>query len=231
MYIIGLNFGENTYYVRIRKNGWDEVYNPKFATAFDKKKDAVDWGKNETTFGEYVVGLKQEDEIKKYEEWHKSGSVRRSFNPIDKILSRSYKNESALEILNWWVSVRAVDIDTEVLYHHYVSWPRLHSVFSNISEVESTLDGKLIFRMYVKKDATFDKFKEELNLILPHQTYMDGNYKSMSIMDRYLSEHGNSVMFNYKNDDDCSVKGRWSDSHKGNLKSCFEYLKEDRYYE
>ena len=237
MYIIGLQFSEESlYYIRVNENGWDEVYDPSFATQFKSKSGPRIWGKANTTFGEYVKSLKADEEIEKYKKWASEGTVRRSFNLVDKNMSRKYNNENPLEILNWWYKAKTSDEDL-IRYEDYKTWPQLYEVFEHIWECRQVysnithLSLELCFEISSKQDASYEKFKEEFELISHLHTFEEDGYKSFPIHDHYLCEGGNKVSLLYKTDTDCKVVGRWQESIRGSLKDCFDYIKKERYRE
>lgn len=232
-YIAGLKFNEDTYYVRIRDDGWEEVIDPSFASEFANKQGPLIWMKNNTTFEEYAVSLVKEKEVEKYNEWVKGGTVRRKFASLSKN-SRAYKGESPEEVLQWWVETSG-DSDSEIKYDHYKTWPKPYVLFKHIHERESyySRDYKekyLSFSIYCRKtDTDYETFLKEMRLVLPHVTRVENGYKVLSVFDHFLSEGGNSVSLYYKSDDDCYVSD-WG-RKKRNLKECFEYLVKERYYE
>ena len=225
-FILSHDFNGNIYYVRVRQDGWDEVYNPGVATEFKTKKEAVDWSRENTTFGEYAVGLSKDKEVEKFKEWSELGMIRREFKLLDKTISRKYNNESNLEVLEWHLNKT-----DEIRFEDYKTWPNLYSVFSNLWDVETYQDKTLSFSMYVRPDSTFDKFKEELELVLQHITRLEDGYKVISVFDRFCGAGGNFATFEYKSDDDCKLCSRWNEITTGNLQEVFKVWKEDRYYE
>lgn len=225
-YIIGIKLNSNGfYYIRINENSWDEIYNPYFATEFNSIEEALNWGRKETTFGEYIHVLSAKEEIQKYLEWTKNGSVRRTFKFLDKKISKPYNNESPIEILNWHISQQT----ESVLQEHYNSWPSLFTVFEHIHSLGRTMGGDIMFTIGVKKDANFETFKKELDLILPYNTNCEDSYKVINIVDHFLCEGGNSVDLSYKDENDCKVGGMFTFVVEGTLKKCFDYIRKYRY--
>ncbi|RTK97764.1 MAG: hypothetical protein EKK64_00745 [Neisseriaceae bacterium] len=220
------------YYIRVNESNWDEIYNPNYATTFKSKKEANDWVDRNTTLKQYAQIVDSKKAIKKYDEWEKDGSIRRSFDLVDNNLSRPYAGESPEEVLKWMLEV---DID-KIRYEDYKTWPDLHSLFKHIHRLDKFHSDDYTkqytsFSFYFKPDSNFEEFKKEFDLVVEKTTYEKDGYKVFDIFDRFLCEGGNSVDFFYKNDEDCYVGGRWSKQVSGSLKECFEYLKKERYYE
>jgi len=235
MYLIALKFNDSVYYIRCSTDFWEEVYDPSFATPFQTKKEALNWGKTNTTFGEYIIAVESIEELKKYRKWVAEGTVRRKFDIVDKTLSKKYENEGPLEVLNWWVQVRKAE--NSVRFEDFNTWPQLYEVFQHVHSCGNTFvyndpkqTGKLAFNLLVRKNSSFDKFKEELNIILPFHAYEEKEWKVFPIFDYYCAEGGNTVRLFYRNENECKVCSRFSDSIKGNLLDCFNYLQEFRYY-
>lgn len=239
-YLLAHKFGDSEpHYISHNEyqNYWEETYSPYIATEFKNAKSAIKWSKDNTTFGEYAVALESKPEKAKFDEWMKNGMVRRRFNIIDKKLSRKYKNETPEEVLVWYISVRE-DVDG-IRYEDYQTWPKLHSVFKHlfdrVSYYSKRDDGKLLhsFSVSTRRDGRLEDFKKELNLVLPHITYLDNNGdKIINVFDHYLSEHGNSVSLIAHKNGKFSVEGKYNDAvTNADLEKCFNYLKRERYYE
>lgn len=225
MYLIKLF---KQYYIHVNENTFDEIHNPDFATVFSSIKEATDWVRTNTTLEEYAEAVDSVTECQKYAKWMENGGIRRSFDFTNNELSRKYNNESPEEIFKWRISI---DSDN-IRYEDYRTWPDLYSKFNNLWSVACYSDGEYkSVRLYFTKVADYDIFKRELDLVLPYVTRFEGEYKVFDVFDRFLSEGGNSVCLYYKSDSDCYVYGRWNQKTTGDLKRCFEYLREHRYYE
>lgn len=235
-YILGHNFAEEkTYYVRVLEDTWDEIYNPHFATEFNSELEAEEWSRENTTFGEYATGIQKNIAIIAFDKWSKTGMVRRTILQIDKSISRPYNNETPLEILNWHIKNRLASEDL-VKYEHYKTWPAISSVYTHISNIEQYHNGDytakyLSFSIKTNRDGSFEKFKEELDLILPHITYLDSDYKKLLIFDYHCGSGGNFADLLYKDDTDCLIKTRYYTECKGDINKVFNFLKKERYYE
>ena len=236
-YIIKLSFmSEQPYYIRDNGDGtWDELYSPHKATTFTLKKDAKSWAKKNTTFQEYVSIGKVKEEIAKFDKWAKKGFVRRTFKTVDNKLSRPYNDELPDEVLTWHIAAKKAP-DSDVRYEDYKTWPELYGVFKCIFNIEMYIDHDdiklMTFSMAVCKDTEFSIFCKELEKIIDHVTYMDGEDKIIDIFDRFLHEHGNSAKFIVHNDGTYSVLERYDEGeHNVSLKKAFDYWKRERYYD
>lgn len=225
MYILAHRFGEITYYVKCYADKFEEIYNPEFATNFETKAKAINWSKNNTTFGEYAVALDKDTEVLAFQKWCSHGMIRRTIDLINKKYSRKYNNEGKLEVLDWHIN------QSNIRYEDFATWPALYSTFKNIWNVLKYENKEISFEMAVHKDSSFETFVEELNLVLPHITFIDDNgYKIISIIDHGLGAGGNFSSFLYKSDEDCAITGRFSSPQKeGNLREVFDYWKRVRW--
>jgi len=198
-YILAHKFGDaDPYYIQLSDTHWEESLCPYVATEFKSAVAATKWSKENTTFGEYAVALEPQPEKEKFDEWVKNGMVRRRFDILNKKLSRKYNGETPEEVLAWRISVRE-DVDA-IRYEDYKTWPDLYSVFKHLFNCSSYYSkgevGKLqhSFSVYTRRDGKLDDFEKELNLILPHVTYLDDDGgKMINVFDHYLSEGGNSM--------------------------------------
>ena len=225
------------YYVFVdeKNNKWEETYSPHVATTFPTAKAATSWSKNNTTFGEYAVALDKDKARAKFDAWVKDGMVRRKFDMVNKSLSRKYKNESPKEVLAWHISVR--DDPDAIRYEDHETWPALYCVFKHLFDCKSYYQndkcGKLwhSFSVRTPRDGKFEDFQKELDLILPHITLKDKKGgKIIDIFDHSLSAYGNSVCLIAHKNGKFSILGSCQDI-RSDLKTCFEYLKRERYYE
>lgn len=235
MYILAHKFGEQTYYARINdETSWDEIYSAEAATQFSTKTEAVNWSKENTTFGEYAVALPAKQEIEKFKRNLAEGMVRRSFEVVNKKISRAYNGESPKQILRWWISLQGQD--DKIRYEDYKTWPKLYSVFKHIWDKQGfhSSDYKEIYHTFevrVPKNSNLKDFKKELDLIVPHITYLDkkGN-KIIGVIDHHLGKNGNIVNFIVKPNDVYALVSRWEDKIEGTLEEVFNYWKTHRYY-
>lgn len=234
-YILAHRFGDmGEYFVRVNPEGWDEIYSPVFATRFATKKEATSWSKENTTYGEYAVACSAQKEIEKYEKFLAEGTIRRSFELLDKTVSRKYNNESPEEILKWWISYKG---DDHVRHEDYMTWPDIYTCFKYLHVVElwNSKDYKekyLSFQMKVSPDGNLEDFKKELNLVVEDITRLDedGN-KVISIFDHYLCEGGDSVNFLIRPNGTYAIEGRYTHKVSGTLEEVFKYWKAERYYD
>ena len=213
------------YYVRVNDGNWDEIYDPNFATSFDTKKAITQWVRKNTIYTEYAKAVDAKQAIEKHNEWAKNGSIRRTFEFVDNNLSRPYNGESAEEVLQW-----RLNVDDNIRYEDYKTWPDLHQKFENLFQLQKYPDETLTFSLYFKQTASFENFKKEFSLALPYVTRIEKDYKVFHVFDHFLSEGGNVVDFHYKSDSKCKVVSRWNDKIVGDLKTCFDYLVAERYY-
>lgn len=225
MWILSFKFNDNEYYVKFNEDlSYIESYNPYTATTFPSKNKAEEFGKKHTVFGDYVCGIKMEEATKKFDEWSSGGYIRRTFSALSKF-SRPYNNETALEVLNWWIGY--CKSCEEIRSEDYVTWPHLYSCYKHIWSLNKYSDG-INCTIYVRPNSTFSNFKSELDLVLPHIIKIDNAYH-LQIFDHYLSEDGGATLVG--KDDSWSVEGDYNTlCPKTTLEKCFEYILKERYY-
>lgn len=198
-----------------------------------------------TVIGAFIVQpevretVESTDAIQEYENWVKSGSVRRTLACINTSMSRPYNDEPLDEVIDWWVY--ATENEDEIKYEHYETWPELHQVSKHLFSVEEYYNfgnyskRDMTFQIYTNKKGKFKQFEFELGKVLDKVTYKDEDgYLIFPIFDHYLSEGGNSVsLMIHPETKKVKIEGRydWDYYEFSSLKDAFEYMKEERYYE
>lgn len=239
-HIIKHDFNQNvSYFVRVVDDTtFDEVYNPMFATQFETKKEAQEWIDVSSSMKKYSKVVDFAEHLLKYEEWLKSGTVRRTLACINRTMSRQYNNESLEEVIDWWIYQK--NHDDEIDFNDYRTWPNLYSISKHLWNVNGYYSSDyeelyVTFEIYTRQDGNFDEFQNELNLVLNKITYKnEDGYLVLPIFDHYLSEHGNSVsLLIHPETQQVKIEGRHSyDNRKfSSLKDAFDYMKLERYYE
>ena len=228
-YVAALNFLDKLYYIRINDDGsCDECYSPIVATKFKTAEEAVDWVKENTTFGDYAKSVLFSTAEKNFNDWVNNGMIRRSFPALNKNVSRKYDKDkdTNLDVLNWWFD------NEEVRYEDYETWPKLYSIFDHVWDVQKFTDGSKSFSIYTNRNGKFTNFKKELDLILDKVTPNEKEEKVLSIFDYHCGEGGNFAYLVQSKDGKWSVRTRYYDEIKNEtLKECFEFMKKNRYYE
>jgi len=239
-HIIKHDFNQNvSYFVRVVDDTtFDEVYDPRFATQFKTKNEAQEWIDECSSMKKYSKVVDFAEHLLKYEEWVKSGTVRRSLSCINRIMSRQYNNESLEEVIDWWIYQK--NHDDEIDFNHYRTWPYLYSISKHLWDVNGyhSSDYKelyVTFEIYTRQDGNFDEFQNELNLVLNKVTYKnEDGYLILPIFDHYLSEHGNSVsLLIHPETQKVKIEGRYSYHNQefSSLEKAFNYMKRERYYD
>lgn len=212
-----------------------ESYNPNEALAFKSRKAAVDWVRTNTNLSEYAKVTDKKVAIKEYESWVQNGMVRCKRPLINHQLSRLYNNEDKYEVLDWWITYHKSE-EGCVKYENYITWPKLYNKFHHLRDVKRYGDSEgntlLTFSISVSsKDTDIDLFREELNLVLPHVTYLEDKVPCLDIFDYICGEGGNfSNLLSHPNDV-WEVKDRWQTLKKGSLEEVFNYIKTCRFYD
>lgn len=246
-YVISNQLLDNfVFYCRLNEqdNVMELIWNPDYATKFSSKQKAKDFinkyiPQNGISAREKIVLLKGAKT--KFNKWVKTiqtGGILNTYN-IKSFLSKPYQGENKYKVLQWWIDIHKDDTIDLIDYKHYETWPNLYELFDHIFNVQEYCDTEdyskkyLSFSIRVNKNSRYQTFKKEIDLILPHITFIDDkNSKIIDIFDRYLSEGGNSVYLHAHTDGKFSVKGRYNTIiEKTILKKCFEYLKRERYYD
>lgn len=233
------------YYVRVRENEWDEVYNPKYATPFESTEAAKDWIlQNGGQLEEDMTPIQQKEAIKRYEKWEAEGTVRRTL-PI--LAGTKYNVEYDPQkhdkwfVLEWWLN------HSEMSYRIYKTWPSLYTVFSHIFEANTYIDytNKEMplksLTLKTPKDGVFESFESELKEAMERSEFTfrddEGNllfglftHECLEFGAIYLRQIGDPSK------DRWSVcKSRVSNSYysefEGSLKEAFEYIRKNHYYE
>ena len=239
-YIIEHDFQQTVpYYVKLSNDKeFQEIYNPKFATQFNSKKEALKWINESSSMDKHSKVVETFDAIRKFEEWETNGMVRRTLSCINKSMSRPYNCESIDDVINWWIYQK--HNDDEIKYEHYQTWPKLYSISKHLWSVNGYWDYNytelyITFVIYTRKDGNFNDFEEDINKVLNKVTHKDDEgYLIFPVVDHYLSENGNSVsLLIHPETKQVKIVGRysWNNTEFPSLKEAFEYLKQERYYE
>jgi len=238
-YIIKHDFrtSDLPYYVRLVDNKtFEEIYNPKFATRFNTKKEALEFINTYSSMAEFSKVVEASDAIDTYDKWANSGTVRRTLSCINTAKSRPYNGESLDEVIDWWIYQK--HNDDEIKYKHYQTWPELYSICKHLWDVSAYHNGDyselyIAFDIRTSRDGIFEEFEAELNKVIDKVTYKDDDgYLIFPVFDHYLSEHGNSVsLLIHPETKKVKVSGRWRGEDFASLEDAFNYLKLERYYE
>jgi hypothetical protein len=226
------------YYGRISHDGFEELYNPEFATAFATAEEAMAWATENTTIEEYISAIPAADAIAEFRKWADTGLTRGKRPLVNKDMNRMYNGEGKEDVLQWRMWARKND--GNVKFDVYRSWPDLYSVWSNVwgikawSDDEDASKWNVTFEIFVRKNSSFDLFNQELNYILPMVTVVDDDgWKELSVFDHYLCEGGNKVEIFVSPDGTKFATGnRWGRSDEEmTMEELFNYLKKERWYE
>ena len=80
------NTSDIPYFVRlVDDKTFEEIYNPKFATRFNTKKEAQEFINTYSSMAKFSKVVEASDAIKAYDEWANSGTVRRTLSCINTI--------------------------------------------------------------------------------------------------------------------------------------------------
>jgi hypothetical protein len=238
-YIITHDFGQDiSYFVKVvNDTTFDEVYDPKFATQFKTKKEAQQWIDVSSSMKKYSKVVNFEENVQKYEEWVKRGTVRRTLSCINRTVSRKYNNETLEEVIEWWIYQK--NNDNEIDYDDYKTWPQLYSISKHLWDIEAYHSDDyeelyISFEIYTRQDGNYDEFQSELNMILDKVTYKnEDGYLVLRIFDHYLSEYGNTVyLLIHPETQQVKIEGRYSYDNQefSSLEKAFNYMKKERYY-
>jgi hypothetical protein len=217
---------------------FDEIYNPKFATQFNSKKEAEQWINTYSSMADNSKIVETADAIEQFEKWVNSGTIRRTLSCINTSKSRPYNNESVDEVIDWWIYAK--ENDGEIKFEHYQTWPNLYQICKHLWDVRRYSNIRyteyyLTFEIYTKQNGKFEEFEVELNKVMDKVTYKDEDgYLVFPIFDNNLSEHGNSVsLLIHPETKKVKIDGRysWDEKEFSSLKEAFDYMKKERYYE
>jgi len=234
-YIVSLNFGESRYYVCFNQDGsYNESYSPVNASQFESKKEAINWAKNKTTFGEYAVAVPFDEEKQKFDSWVANGMIRRSFPAIDRNLSRKYNPEKddKFAVLDWRYKYATKVNECQIHFEDYETWPELYGVFSHLWGVESYNDNTISFSICAARNSKFETFKTELDLVIDKVTHAKNENKVLRIFDHFCGEGGNFSYLVQQKNGKWAVTGSYSKYvENATLEECFKYIKKYRYYD
>lgn len=214
----------------------EEVYDLECATRFKTKKEAkalID----DTKYEEYCEVVKYDDVIGDFMEWKNAGMVRRHISKIDRSYSRPFdKDKDDLEsVINFYKF--HTENEDSVKFSDYTTWPNLDFFLKNFYHLNSYYtdgmsDKLMSAQLMVNKNADFDTFKKEVELMSQYVTFMDDDGLCVfDIFEHTLSEF-DSYYFHYnKNEDKHKIVGRYRKMFSGSLEKCFEEIKREYYYE
>jgi hypothetical protein len=239
-YIIKHDFNQNVpYYVRlVDDKTFDEIYDPTFATQFNTKNKAQKWIDTYSSMAEHSQVVETADAIQEYGKWVKSGSIRRTLACVNTSMSRPYNDEPLDEVIDWWIYAK--NNNREIKYEHYQTWPDLYGISKHLWSVNrysnrDYTEYYISFEIYTRRDGKFEDFESELNKVIDKVTFKDDEgYLIFSILDHYLSEHGNSVsLLIHPESKHVKISGRYSydNNEFSSLEDAFNYMKKERYYE
>lgn len=218
------------YYVADRgeDDTFDETYSPFVATEFPTVDDANEWVRKNTDFEDFITIIEDvDDHREQFSKWMEKGMVRRTLPKKDKSGKYDYDPNvhTTIDIFNFHFYALFRD---DVPMSSYTSWPDMYTVYTHIYDAKKT-GGTVHSTIKVPSNSTFETFKSEIEFILSHVS--DISKVDFSVMDHYLSEHGNSVkLINHDvYGDEWEIYG--SEKHEGTLESCFDYLRQYRYYD
>jgi len=240
-YIIKHDFEQEVpYYVRLTDNKtFDEIYNPKFATQFNTKKEAKQWINTYSSMARYSKVVEIADAIEQFEKMVNSGTIRRTLSCINTSKSRPYNNETVDEVIDWWIYMK--ENDRGIKFEHYQTWPHLYQIRKHLWDVRRYSNRRyteyyLTFEIYTKQEGKFEEFEAELNKVMDRVTYKDEEgYLIFPIFDNYIPEHGNSVsLLIHPETKKVKIGGRysWNENEFSSLEDAFNYyMKKERYYD
>jgi hypothetical protein len=135
-YISCLRFFEEFYYLQDDNENVLELLNPTNATRFSCAEDAINFAKENTSMGEYVVAISVEEAFEKWKQFISPDNSRRSFKKVNESFSRKYdpKKDTLLDVLKMHVVMR--ENDNSVRYEDYETWPELHQLYQHIFSIE-----------------------------------------------------------------------------------------------
>jgi hypothetical protein len=210
--------------------------NPYWATRFRSEDDATSWLTLNvcSQSHKFFKVVNRYNTLGTFDSWYDSGMPMGSCETLSTSLSKKYNGETGRELLDWWFNYNKVESDRVISYDCYETWPKPYSVFKHIWEIRGYWDSEyknkeIRLCVYTRKEANFDDFKQELELGL--DVIGANGPVSVDVFDRYLSEYGNSVCLQRDEKGEWSVKSRIGLHHLGSLRSVFDYLVQERWYE
>jgi hypothetical protein len=230
-------------YFKFNDKNYELVLDPSMATEFANQEEAISLLTDKTsTCVEQIKVFDLKGAKAKFAKWAKASFSLGERSYLNKSLSRKYdpQKDTVNDVIDWHWKKSLEDEDL-IRYEDYKSWPKLWSVTKNIWDVTGYEDYKKgkhfqTFSLVFRRDDQFEAFKKEIDYILKNFeiTCKDekGNIR-FDVFDHYLSEGGNTVSFYKINKNKWEVRP-WgsvcSTIVSGDLKTCFEYLKKERYY-
>lgn len=220
------------YWVKEQDNCCLEIYDLEQATQYNTKKEASEFI-NKTNFVQYSKILRYNDVIEKFLEWKNSGMIRRE---IPLITSSKYNGEGLDDVIKFHIN--HVENENTVSYEDYQTWPNFDKFLIHFYDLQSYHNNDYselyhTFRLKFDKDGcNFNKFKEELEKLIPYVTYVDaGGDLIFPIFDKDLSEFGTRYFYYNPREDKHTLYESSYRQHKGNLKQIFDIIKNHYYYE
>ena len=229
------------YYFRDAGDCVEELYDLEQATIFTSKKSAKEAIHTLAGMGDYCDILKFDDIIEDFRKWKDAGMVRRTLHKVDESKSKKYDGEGLEEVIEhriWAFN------NPQSRYEDAKTWPDVGHFLENFYDTEfysnhDYTERYMSFQIKLhKQKSVFSKFKEEMEKLLPHVTYVDEDgegYKIFRVFEHTLGEHGiYSFYYDESQDFHKIVKttyGSDRDTFKGTLKQCFEKLKKYHYKE
>lgn len=207
-------------------------HNPMMATWFYSKKEAKAF-QNKIAMETKISSFQKE-----YDRFTKTTWEYRKITPINDKLNIPYKGEDKYKVLEWWKATKALP-ESSIKYEVYKTWPKLSSVFTHLWDYQgyhSLEDRSKTYHSYsirTSKTGNINEFKKELELVLDDITYVsEEGYKLLSVFEHNLGAGGSSYSFCYKSEKDCKIVGNYGrEIRKGSLTKCFDYLKQELWYE
>lgn len=217
------------YYVADRgdEKTFDETYSPLAATNFSSVAEANEWLMSNTDIDDVATIIEDVDaELEKFNAWVSHGMVRRKLTKKDKTGTHDYDPNvhTPTDVFNFYASNRE-----DVPSASRRTWPSIQEVFTHLHSVYSADESDVRATLAVQQDSNFEAFRKEIEFVL---SYHQGDDRSVRfpVFDHYLSFGGNTValLSDDPSTDEWEIDGY--EFHSGTLESCFEYLREHRYY-
>jgi len=233
-----------TYIAYNNKNSdvYSEVLDPGFAKHFETAQEALDWANENIYLIEDVDVVPFQTAFEAFKKWKESGLQIGERLIINKEISRLYNNEDKFEILDWWWNSNVSNClrKNQITQDHYSSWPKLYTRFKHLQDVSGHYapDHETIFYTFqikVNRDSDFECFQEEINLVKDRIVCKnDKNEIIFDVMDYILHEQGDFVTLLYNKENNywkIMYREDRTEVDYTDLRTCFAYLKEYRYYE
>lgn len=217
---------------------WDVVTNLFIATRFGTKEEALA-AIEKFDSRDITKPTEYEDARVKFDKWIIDGAVVLQYESKNLELSRKYNPDidTREDVLKW--RFQALAHGGIISYEDYKTWPELYSIYEHIHSTARFIsyDGSdevmQTVEVYVHQDSDFEKFMEELAIVIPHVTSRydeDERFLRFPVSDRFLCENGDKVDLMYDPDTgDAEIHGRYETVMTGTIEEAFEYLCRYRY--